>query len=279
MEKKLVFLDIDGTILPSEGGIHPAVKEALKKARAKGHRIFICTGRSCHMLPEELADVELDGIVASAGSDIWIDGENVYRESLSAECLKETVGILDQLETIYILEGFQDVYVSKRGERILSESEPIPGDNPEIIRWKNFFNGRKNARSIDTWVKEQAPVPKISFIAWSRQEVERIFQVFEKTFHVVLFPARSEDFFNGELISRRANKGTAIHKTAEYLKMDIKDTIAFGDSMNDYQMLEEAACGVLMGNGDEKMKDMADRVCETVEEDGGAKELARMGLC
>ena len=56
------------------------------------------------------------------------------------------------------------------------------------------------------------------------------------------------------------------------------DTIAFGDSMNDYQMIQEAACGVVMGNGDEALKKIADRVCEPVEEDGVIRELERMGL-
>ena len=48
--------------------------------------------------------------------------------------------------------------------------------------------------------------------------------------------------------------------------------------MNDYQMIQEAACGVVMGNGDEALKKIADRVCEPVEEDGVIRELERMGL-
>ena len=48
--------------------------------------------------------------------------------------------------------------------------------------------------------------------------------------------------------------------------------------MNDYQMIREAGCGVVMGNGDERLKEIADRVCGTVDEDGVIRELARMGL-
>ena len=54
--------------------------------------------------------------------------------------------------------------------------------------------------------------------------------------------------------------------------------IAFGDSMNDYQMIRDAACGVAMGNADEKLKAIADRVCETVWEDGVICELKRMNI-
>ena len=82
MKQKLIFLDIDGTILVWNKGISKTVREGLKKARSLGHKVFICTGRSWCTLPKELEDIELDGIVASAGSDIWIDGENKYRISL-----------------------------------------------------------------------------------------------------------------------------------------------------------------------------------------------------
>ncbi len=278
MEKKLIFLDIDGTILPLDGEVHRTVKEGLQEARRRGHQIFICTGRSPHMLPESLKDVELDGIVASAGSDIWIRGENVLRESLDRRLLEDTLEFLEQMEVIYILEGFERVYVSKSGENILSESVPVPGDNPEIVRWKTLFNSRKNVGDIETWRKEQAPIPKISFITWSREEAKRVYGAFKEMFHVVFFPPRSDCFFNGELISRTANKGTAVRWTAEYLKAGIQNTIAFGDSMNDYQMIEEAACGVVMANGDPQLKAIADRVCESVEEDGVVKELKRMEL-
>lgn len=278
MEKKLIFLDIDGTILPVNGEIHRTVKEGLKEARKRGHQIFICTGRSHRMLPKSLDDVELDGIVASAGSDIWIHGQNVCREVLEEGLLKETISLLEQMETIYILEGFQRVYVSKRGKSILSESVPVPGDNPEIVRWKKFFNSQKNVGDIEAWKEEQAPIPKLSFITWSREEAERVYHALNEKFHVVFFPPRTDQFFNGELISRTANKGTAVRWTAEYLKVGVQNTVAFGDSMNDYQMIEQAACGVVMENGDPKLKEIADRVCESVEADGVIKELRRMGV-
>ena len=60
--------------------------------------------------------------------------------------------------------------------------------------------------------------------------------------------------------------------------MDISQTVAFGDSMNDYEMIEKAGCGVVMANGDEYLKTIADRICESVQEDGVVRELERMHL-
>lgn len=278
MRQKLIFLDIDGTILVPGEGIRQTVRDGLSKARKRGHQVFICTGRSWCSLPEELRDMELDGIIASAGSDIWIHEQNVYRTSLERELILKACGILKEMDAIYVLEGFDQVYISDKGKRILLGEEPVPDDNPEIIRWKKFFRTRKNTRRIEDWDPEKIPIPKVSFMVWKQEMADHLCRILEKDFYIAFFQRKSNGFSNGELISRTANKGTAVRKTAELLRADFCNTIAFGDSMNDYQMIEQAACGVVMGNGDEKLKAIADRVCESVEEDGVICELKRMGI-
>lgn len=130
MDKKLIFLDIDGTILAPGKGISQGVKEGLKEARARGHQVFVCTGRSCHMLPEELEDVELDGVIANAGSDIWIHGENIYRTAFEESQLRYAFEVMDRLGAIYILEGYDRIYVSER-ELIFCLTASL---SPETIR-------------------------------------------------------------------------------------------------------------------------------------------------
>lgn len=278
MDKKMIFLDIDGTILMPGEGIRQTVKDGLAGARKRGHLVFISTGRSVCTLPEELRDMELDGIVASAGSDIWVHGRNIYRTSLERECTERICRILGEMDMIFMLEGFEKIYVSEKGERILDGGMAVPDDNPELIRWKTFFGRRKNVSGMAEWRRDQAPIPKVSFMTWSRAEAENMHHLWEEEFHVAFFPGRTEHFFNGELISRTADKGTGILRTAEHLGLDPRNTVAFGDSMNDWQMIEQAACGVVMENGDDRLKQIADRVCESVEQDGVIRELERMGV-
>lgn len=278
MDRKLIFLDIDGTLLPPGGTVHPAVREGLKKVRSNGHKVFICTGRPYNVLPEGLKDVEIDGIVGSAGSDIWIGEEHVRRVSLPVELIEKACRVLDGMKSIYMLEGCDRTYVSGRGQELLLEDGPHAGDNPELARWKAFFRRRKDVFRIQDWDKETVPIPKVSFILWSREDMEYLKEELHEDFYVAVFSQVSGSLCNGELISRTDNKGTAILRVAEYLHADRKDTIAFGDSMNDYQMIEQAACGVVMGDGDEALKAIADRICEPVEEDGVIRELERMKL-
>lgn len=278
MEQKLIFLDVDGTLLSPGGMVHPAVEEGIKKARANGHKIFICTGRAHNGLPEELQGVEMDGIIGRAGSDIWIEGKNIHRVSLDVELIQKACQVLEGMGCIYMLEGYDGVFVSERGREILLEEGPRADDNPELARWKEFFRRRKNVRNIREWEPEKSLIPKVTFIVWSREEVEYLHRTLGEDFYMAVFPQIFGNLYNGELISKTDNKGTAIRRTAEYLHVDMSDTIAFGDSMNDYQMIEAAACGVVMANGDEKLKAIADRICESVDEDGVLRELERMHI-
>ena len=74
------------------------------------------------------------------------------------------------------------------------------------------------------------------------------------------------------------DKGEAMERACEYYGADLEDTVAFGDSMNDQQMLEYAGVAVAMGNSSQELKDCADIVCESVEEDGVYFEFKRMNL-
>ena len=150
-KRKAIFFDIDGTLLASGEGIHESVREALKKVRNHGHQIFIATGRAWCCLPEELQDVELDGLIASAGSDIWFHGQNVYRQSLSPDLIEHTCQILKEMDAVYLLEGFDRIYVSEKAQRILLGKEVLPNDNPELVRWKKYFRQKSNLYPIEEW--------------------------------------------------------------------------------------------------------------------------------
>ena len=81
-----------------------------------------------------------------------------------------------------------------------------------------------------------------------------------------------------EIVPAGFNKGTGIQKVCELLDMDISDTIAFGDSANDLDMLDVAGLGVVMGSGSDEAKDHADHITTGLYEDGVAKGLLHLGL-
>ena len=76
-----------------------------------------------------------------------------------------------------------------------------------------------------------------------------------------------------QIINSKASKWTAIMNLAEKLNIENKDIIAFGDDVNDFDMIENAGVGVAMGNSEEKIKEIADFITDTNEIDGVAKFL------
>ena len=75
-------------------------------------------------------------------------------------------------------------------------------------------------------------------------------------------------FVNGELIKKDYNKGTALKKVCAYYDVSVEDSIAYGDSMNDLEMMEAAGISVCMENGSGKLKELADDICPSVQDDG-----------
>ena len=79
--KKVIFLDVDGTISSTKNGISEKVKEAIYKARANGHYVFICTGRNKSGV-NHIDSNMVDGFICSAGGYIEINNENIYETDI-----------------------------------------------------------------------------------------------------------------------------------------------------------------------------------------------------
>ena len=111
-----------------------------------------------------------------------------------------------------------------------------------------------------------------------QEESERMRAALEKDYAFVLQHVEAKGCLNGELINRKYDKGRGILRICDALGMSVEDTIGFGDSMNDLEMIQTVHTSVCMENGAEALKEISDMVCPSVEEDGLAAGFARLGL-
>ena len=277
MDKKLIFLDIDGTLIATPmSGPTPVVRQAVRQARANGHLAFLCTGRNLPIIGAEILDIGFDGVIASAGAYVAVGGE-VLRDRLLPETLvQECLNVFHGFGMFCRLETPEGVYIDEQMEELLRAAAPDPR-NSELIRMQKEFESFIAVRHYADYPRRGAY--KMCFTSTGPEAIEKAKQALGGRFEFVVHPfVSSTSCFNGEIIPRGTDKGDALELVCRRFGASTQNAIAFGDSMNDAAMLERAGVAVAMGNACEELKAIADVICEDAHHDGVGRQLRRMGL-
>lgn len=275
MERKLIFLDIDGTLTEPGKNVPPAsAVEAIRKARANGHRVLLCSGRSYGML-SPLLRYGFDGLVGSAGGYIEYDGQVVYDHPMTAEQCHTAMDVFQRNGVFRTVEGKDHSYTDESFKEFLRESARA-GGNSELLRWREQIESELGIRPMAEYGGE--PIYKIGFVSRDANGLREPMQVLGNDFDFCIQGTDQLGAINGELINKAFNKGMAVERLCEYLGVPIADTVAFGDSMNDLEMIQAAGLGICMGNGSKALKKIADEVCAPVGEDGLYRAFQAHGL-
>ncbi len=265
MEKKIIFLDIDGTLtLPGQNEPPDSAIRAIKKARERGHYVFLCTGRSYGMLLP-LLNYEFDGIIASAGSYIEYQKEVLLDCPVTEETKKFAMELLKENGIFRTVECMDGSYADEEFKEFL-RAHAGEGNNSELLRWREQIEKSLNVFPMKAY--QGQPIYKIiiACTSWEQLKVPR-----EKLSSGFVFSIPGVDaygFINGELINKRFHKGKAVELICEHLHVPVGRSVAFGDSINDLEMLETAGLGICMDNGQDELKRVADDICPSVLEDG-----------
>lgn len=278
MEKKIIFFDVDGTLVSPHQKPRPKVKEAIQTLREKGHLAFICTGRNRCMLEKDVLDIGFDGIICSAGSYIEVHDKVVDQTFISHSKILEILEIFDANHIAYTLEATHTTFADDELVKMFVNSTIEEFDNSELERMYQEVDNEMNRKTMKEFYANPKPIHKISFIAQNYEDLKKPKAVLEKDFLFVVHDIFSKHSVNGEIIDRQTTKGTAINKVLEVLQLPQANTIAFGDSMNDYAMFEVVNYSVAMHNSPQELKTIADAVCPDITEDGVYQGLKKLQL-
>lgn len=276
MDRKAIFLDVDGTLVANHGKMSKRVKEAISLARDNGHKVFICTGRNKTGIRNELEEVHFDGFIASAGSYIEVNDEIVHSRYYDLNLVEKACQIFDQNNIVYNFECTDITYMSPLMMEFFVGGNNEGATNSELERLKAEQSDKFNVRDMNEY--DGRGIHKISFIAMEQKDFDQAFKELKNDFNFVVHEMFGSKNINGEIMSKLDNKGTGINRIIDHLNMNIKDTIGFGDSMNDYEMIDTVDCGVVMNNGSVQLKKIANRICKSVDEDGIYYEFINLGV-
>lgn len=271
MEQKAVFLDIDGTMVDANGEIPASTKEAIKRAKANGHKMVVCSGRSRFQIYEELLNLGFSGIVGAAGAFVVVDGEEIYHAYIDAEHRKSSYEYLERHGFLFCYQADDGVVLNQRScDGMIGLFREMGMDEKRLEHligrmhlteepWKN----EKNEKII----YYNAPFP-----------VEKVHADMEPYFDAVAISLDGMDEYAGEIGINGINKSTGMEIYLNRVGIKRENSIALGDGPNDLQMMEYAGIGVAMGNAREDVKERADMVTDAIGEDGLYKAFARLNL-
>ena len=263
---KIIFIDIDGTLRNDKKEITEKTKEAICKAKEKGIYLVICSGRPTKYV-EEVSKKALASsyVIGCNGGEIY-DYEEKKTIYLNVLANKEVITLW------YIAERYDvQLIMISNGKRIVRKQTD---DDTDILLEEPIENFVINNPIIQC-VFSSLELEKIQHIK-EQIDVAKDIEIVNLSKCLVNNKLPKEKPFFLDITCKGTSKGNAIKKLCEYLKIDLKDSVAIGDSYNDITMFEVVGHSVAMGNAPEDIKKMVDEVTDTNHEDGVAKFIGNL---
>lgn len=255
-----LFFDIDGTLVSFKTHAIPAsTLLALTQAKANGHKVFISTGRP-PLIITNLGAVEhlIDGYITINGALCFVDNRVVSCKSIPEADVLTLVNDAQQKNYGLIVVGERDVAVL----------DP-QGDVERIFRGEIAVDNLNLAKPLETVLKQRI----LQLSPFFQEDYERDM--------MLRLPGCTSGRWHPaftDITAKGADKGEGIRTLVTHLGLDLKRTMAFGDGGNDISMIKTAGIGVAMGNALASLKQVADYVTTSVDDDGVLFALRHFGL-
>lgn len=277
MNTKYIFLDVDGTLVNFEGVMPTSTVEALKAAQKNGHKIIIATGRQkSQIYPDLLSAVNFDGLLCCCGAYLEYQGKEIFSSYCSPEKLSFIIDFFHSHGMYYCLQTKDALYVEPDDLQKIRSFMVERGSTPELI--ESVIGNAVTTQNP----KAHTNIEKLAYYH-SPYGINEISELLGDYFKVVTYslgkaPDGKRETYYGEVNFDGITKASGIKKFMETVGAPLCDTIAFGDSGNDFEMIQFANIGVCMGNGSDDVKAVADLVTTDVNDNGIYNAFVKLEL-
>lgn len=265
---KCVFIDLDGTLMHGDKTVTEETLAELVRLQERGIRLVIATGRPKASLPVFPAPVHIDYYISSNGSVIYDhDFQVVYSKCIEPEVLRRVMGCFTR---DYLTEFFV------HGEVHLDQYYQEHVDDYEVVfsnRRLVMDKGIPHDSFAADWEANNYPCEKINVLFKKPFDLAALAALRERIRQIPGAAAVSGGPTNLEIIDAGVNKATAVNFVAERLGISTAETLGFGDSENDMELLEAVGYGIAMENASGALKAEAAAVTLSNEDDGVAYAL------
>jgi hypothetical protein len=258
MEKKILALDIDGTLTNSKKEITKATKDKIMEIQDMGHIVAIASGRPLPGIKRIANELELEkygGYVLAFNGGRIVDyrtNQVVYQACVDNDLAGEIYDYVQPMDVGMVTYEGDTVVTGCRFDKYMEMEAAL-----------NFMP----LKYVDNF-KEYISFPINKCLLTAEPEkAEKIEQELNRRYSSKLTVFRSEPFFV-EIMPKNVHKATSLEKLLEYLHMSRENLVACGDGYNDLTMIQYAGVGVAMGNAQDIVKENADYITLSNEEDG-----------
>ena len=254
---KIVFFDIDGTLLNKQGRIPDSSREAIRRLRESGIEVVLATGRAPTHLAPIAKDLGIDSFVCLTGSHAVYRGRVIHDRPLAPDLVRQFIEAASEYDDALVYLGTKEVFGSHAAHPHVRETfanwlryeepEPLPQRLPEF--------------------------PVYQFLLYCPLEREAVYAERFPNLSVIRWHPLSSD-----IIPRGASKAAGVEAMLQHLGIAPEEAVAFGDALNDREMLSYVGMGIAMGNAHEELKPYARLVTDHIDDDGVYRGLQRIGL-
>ncbi|RBW69256.1 Cof-type HAD-IIB family hydrolase [Bacillus taeanensis] len=257
MEKKLVFFDIDGTLLDGEKRLPLSTKQAVKALKESDVEVAIATGRAPFMFKELLEELEIDSFVSFNGQYVVYKGDVIYKNPID--------------------------------QKIIAELENYTSDKNHPLVFQDHLGMKANYEShphIDTSINSLkiGHYPTYDAAYYKNREIYQILLFCEEHDEKQYSDRFSElsfirwHHYSADVLPLGGSKAVGIQRMLERIDVKKENVYAFGDGLNDIEMLQFVGQGIAMGNAAKVVQEAADLVTKDVKEEGIPYGLKLAGL-
>jgi Cof subfamily protein (haloacid dehalogenase superfamily) len=254
--QKLIFFDIDGTLLDRHNRIPSSAKQAVLALKEAGHVVALASGRSPFMLEQVRLELELESYVSFNGQYVMHQGELIHSNPICSEAL-------EQLSAFAELSGHPLVYLDH--SQMSCSQEYHPHVDLCLTSLGVTYPGFSKSFCTNRLIYQT--------MLFCSPEEETVYRERFRDLHFVRWHPLSMD-----VLPAGGSKAEGVSRLADRLGFSPEQVYAFGDNFNDLEMFRYAGCSIAMGNAPHSLQLLASHVTASAEQDGIWHGLKWAGL-
>lgn len=256
---QILFLDIDGTILRPDHSIEDSTLEAISTMKQKGIHVVLSTGRPLHELTDIATKLQIDSFITYNGSYAIFKGKEIFKKHMDEK----------------IITNYLEIAKENNHDFILYTNSHNLSTSMESAKANDFLNKFALTKN-KPFDREQISQILSATIITNHENERTFYPEFEGIF---LSPVNVNGMNHCfDILMKKINKGVAVQSMLSYLKIPQELSIAFGDGLNDKEMLKFVGEGFAMGNGHPDLVHYANHKTTDVHNSGVYNGLKKLGL-